>query len=234
MLRQFIRNSLLANMPPRWLLIRPPRASPENGCRLSLTFDDGPHPHHTMQLLKVLRKWNQLATFFVVGEKVESYPEVVKEIVGQGHQVANHTWSHSEPATTSAHQFLNEIERVEKLLDKLAGPHQKWTRPPKGELSFTKTTGLWRRGHSIALWNVDPRDYRMTHRADITGWCEQYAPTDGDIILMHDCHPWAAEIVDRLGDLGIFDSYPSTTIDGLLTSANIEFQQSVNSAAVEN
>lgn len=155
--RQALRQFLSATVPPKWWLARGSWEPPT----LALTFDDGPHPDNTSRVLDALARWHAMGTFFVVGQAAERHPKLIERIVQEGHALGNHTWTHSEPATTSATTFLEEISRTDRWLQDHAGFRPHWVRPPKGELSCRKLTGLWRQGHGIALWNVDPRDYRM-------------------------------------------------------------------------
>src|SRR5204863_8624195 len=89
--RQFIRAGFIATLPRRLLLARGPSGS----ASVCLTFDDGPHPHHTPRLLDLLKDQRVTATFFVIGRWAARYPELVRRIAAEGHLVGNHTFSHS-------------------------------------------------------------------------------------------------------------------------------------------
>jgi peptidoglycan-N-acetylglucosamine deacetylase len=203
---------MTACLPTERWLVQGSRTT-TRGSRLSLTFDDGPHPEHTPAVLEALARWHTVATFFIVGDQAARYPEIVRQIVEAGHFLGNHTWSHGEPRQTSATEFLREVEQTSAWLDTEVGVRPYWMRPPKGELTWNKFTGLWRQGYGIALWNVDPRDYRMTSRADAQRWVDQYVPQPGDILLLHDKQPWSATIVDALGDRGVFTRFRSCNLD---------------------
>lgn len=212
--RQLLRHTLTACLPTRYWLVQ---GSSHRSHGISLTFDDGPHPVHTPRVLEALAHWQQTGTFFVIGRLARRYPELIQQIVDAGHQLANHTWSHSEPATTSASTFLAEVEQTQELLDEYGRRPVHWMRPPKGELTPRKLLGLLRRKQSIALWNVDPRDYRMTLPRDMEDWCAQYTPTHGDIVLLHDCHRWAADIIETFGRAGVYQEFPSVGLDAWVT-----------------
>src|SRR4051812_27039160 len=144
-LRQGLRSALAMSVPRKWLLV----SGPANA-GVCLTFDDGPHPEHTPRVLDALREHGVTATFFVIGEQAEKYPEVVRRMAAEGHAVAQHSYSHSEPSQTSTRKLLDEIAQTTRLLtDTLgtpAGPHASWFRPPKGELTAGKLLALRRLG----------------------------------------------------------------------------------------
>lgn len=212
LLRQLSKTMLTSCVSRRWLLTSGPREQSAAAPYMALTFDDGPHPEHTPRLLDVLRERSQKATFFVIGELAARHPDLIRRIADEGHELGNHTWSHSEPSRTSARLFLDEVRRTDELLAELTGVVPTTMRPPKGELGWSKLSGLWKLGKTVALWNVDPRDYRMTSADDMAGWCSSYEPQDGDILLMHDNHPWAITAIGALASRGLFDQFSTATI----------------------
>ncbi len=200
LIRQISKRLLEATLPPRVLLLRGPRVQREV-VEISLTFDDGPHPEHTPRLLDNLASFDIKATFFIVGEKAEKHPDLVRRIVAGGHELGNHTWTHSEPSQTSTRKFMDEVRRTRGWIQDVTGRDCCLVRPPKGRLSLRKFWALAREGQTIALWNQDPRDYRMESWCDMEDWCRGYQPTQGDVILMHDIHPHAATAAVLFGSL---------------------------------
>jgi peptidoglycan/xylan/chitin deacetylase (PgdA/CDA1 family) len=138
------------------------------------------------------------ATFFVVGDSGRRYPDVIRRIAAEGHELGNHTWFHGEPTKTSAATFLSETQQTRQLLQDLTGRDCQLTRPPKGDLTFGKTLGLWRQQQTIVLWNVDPKDYAMRDRDEMRRWCDSYQPHHGDIVLLHDDQPYSATFLECL------------------------------------
>lgn len=198
-LRQFLKSSLKATLPPSWLLIQGPQSASSTGAaEVALTIDDGPHPEHTPRVLDLLASAGMKATFFVVGDSCRRYPDVVRRIAAEGHELGNHTWFHGEPTRTSTATFLKEIQQTRQLLRDLTGYDCRLTRPPKGELTLGKMLGLWRQQQTIVLWNVDPKDYAMHDRHEMLGWCDNYHLHNGDIVLLHDDQPYSATFLDRL------------------------------------
>ena len=197
-LRQLLKSALTAALPQSWLMTHGPRGSATDQFEIALTFDDGPHPEHTPRLLDVLAASGVRGTFFVIGERAAQHPELIRRIADEGHELGNHTWSHSEPAQTSAAQFLTEVTRTRRLIHDLTGRDCRLMRPPKGALSVGKALGLWRQQQTIALWNIDPKDFVMSDEAAMINWLKGYRPRSGDIVLLHDNHPHAAITVERL------------------------------------
>ena len=99
---------------------------------VALTFDDGPRPGSTEQLLEGLRDRGARATFFLIGEQAQMYPELVQMIGAEGHQVGNHTWGHVCLQDLSTANALAEVERADAVLQKILGPGDYWVRPPYG------------------------------------------------------------------------------------------------------
>ena len=212
LLRQLTKTILTTCVSRRRLLTRGPVQWRDAQPQLALTFDDGPHPEFTPRLLDVLAAYQLTATFFVIGELAERHPDIVRRIAGEGHELGNHTWTHSEPSQTSPRQFLDEVRRTDELLIELTGTPSRTMRPPKGELNWSKLSGLWQRQQNVALWNIDPRDFRMTSADDMTAWCATYEPHGGDILLMHDNHPWAITAIATMASRGVFDRFETTTV----------------------
>ncbi len=209
--RQIAKKLLTVCLPREKFLVRGPRSSGRKPC-LALTFDDGPHPEHTARLLDRLDDLGLKGTFFVIGRHAAEYPELIRRMAATGHEVANHTYTHSDPGQTSASRFLDEIRRTDELLSEITGRAASTVRPPKGELSWPKLRGLWNRRQAVALWNVDPKDFRMKSSEEIVQWCHAYTPRDGDIVLMHDNHPYAIRAVEALAANGVFERFQTTTI----------------------
>ncbi len=203
-LRQLFKSVFTAALPKSLLLTHGPRRRtrgidiPRSPCEIALTFDDGPHPEHTPRLLDLLADAGARATFFVVGERAEQHPGLIRRIADEGHELGNHTWTHSEPSQTSAARFLEEVAQTRRLIQDLASHDCRLTRPPKGALTIRKALGLWRQQQTVALWNVDPKDFSMLDTAAMSQWLGGYRPQSGDIVLLHDNHPRTAVAVEQL------------------------------------
>jgi teichuronic acid biosynthesis glycosyltransferase TuaC len=192
--RQVIRWALSATLPPRLFLTRGPRRARS----VCLTFDDGPDPVLTPPLLDVLRDCGVRATFFVIGEKVERDPEIVRRMVAEGHCVGSHSFHHGNPESTSAAQLLDDVHRTAALLSGVLGQKVTLFRPPHGKLKAAALWGLWRAGQTVVLWNVDPKDYARPTAHDVRDWFVARRLRGGDLILLHDRFPHAISILPDL------------------------------------
>ena len=194
--RQAMKSALSAMLPPHLLLTQGPR----DASGIALTFDDGPHPKHTPPLLDALQVHGIHATFFVVGREAEWYPEIVRRIVADGHEIGGHTYTHSDPARTSARKLRDELRRSRDLLEGITGRPLRLFRPPFGKMSALKFWEAWRAHQTVVLWNADPRDFAMTSPNDVARWCQNYVPQNGDVLLFHDNHPHAVRAVPLVGE----------------------------------
>jgi glycosyltransferase involved in cell wall biosynthesis/peptidoglycan/xylan/chitin deacetylase (PgdA/CDA1 family) len=163
-----------------------------------LTFDDGPVPDNTSRVLDALAEAGAQATFFVVGEKAEKHADLVRRIVREGHAVGIHTWSHCDPRMVSAAELLSEVKRTQALLYDLTGVRTALFRPPHGKVSLRQLWTLAIHGYTVALWNVDPKDYACTTAAEVHDRLAKWRPRAGDIVLLHDRMAHAAEVVRLL------------------------------------
>lgn len=152
-----------------------------------LSFDDGPTPGVTERVLEILDRYGVKATFFMLGEKAEMYPELVKKVRAAGHTIGNHTYSHLRGTHVSTRQYLADVERARHLLTPSEkGEYVKLFRPPYGKMLPWQKWALLRRGYTIWLWDVLTYDYDSRYSAeDIVGIVKRYA-REGSIILLHD------------------------------------------------
>ncbi len=160
-------------------------ASWDGGKKLvAITYDDGPGPY-TERLLDGLKARGAKATFFMLGQNAARYPEVVERVYQEGHQVANHSYDHSDLAGLSWAGVQSQIQRTNSLLDKACGAGTDYmVRAPYG--SFNNTV-LQAAGAAFAFWAVDPQDW-LYRNADTVKSRIINNVSDGDIILVHDIH----------------------------------------------
>ena len=133
--------------------------------RAALTFDDGPHPVYTAQLLDELKKREVKATFFVTGEHAELHPELIKRMHDEGHLIGNHTYSHIQLTASNKNQFKEELIQTNEILHDITGAEVQYVRPPYGSWDKKFETDL---NMFPVLWNVDPLDW-CTANAESTG-----------------------------------------------------------------
>lgn len=154
------------------------------GNKIALTFDDGPDPYYTEQVLEILKKHNVLATFFIVGNNVESYPDVTRGIVEDGHIIANHSWSHANLRQLNKTDLLYQIKATENIIEDYTGVEMRFLRPPWGYVSDTLLQVAQAMDYKIINWNVDSEDWNGKSVDQILLNTIPYTK-DNSIILFH-------------------------------------------------
>jgi peptidoglycan-N-acetylglucosamine deacetylase len=193
-LRQAVRRGMSAGLPRRLFMV----SGPTDRRAVSLTFDDGPHPVHTPALLDRLGKQGIRATFFVLGRNAEKHPEIVRRMAAEGHDVGHHSFTHGEPTATSARALVGESRRTARMLGDLLGRPPRLFRPPHGKITAGKALGLWATGQTIVLWNQDPKDFACGSAEVLRAWFAARPLSGGDVVLLHDVHPFAGEALDAI------------------------------------
>ena len=152
---------------------------------VALTYDDGPNPPHTNNLLNVLREFQAKATFFTIGQNLEKHPEAARRAISEGHELGNHSYSHAELVGKAVKIVRSEIDKTDQLLNELGLQTDIHFRAPLGLKRFRLPWELARRQKVNILWNVDPKDYMGKSPEKIANFVvENVEP--GSIVLMHD------------------------------------------------
>ena len=155
---------------------------------VALTYDDGPSSPYTNQLLDILDRYQVKATFFAVGRRIEKYPEIVPMIVARGHELANHSYSHTDMMFKPREFLLSEIEKTDKLLQELGVKQDSISfRPPFGRRGVVLSYLLSQMQKKLILWDVNSLDYETTTLTaeDIANLVIDNVRS-GSIVLMHD------------------------------------------------
>lgn len=183
---------------------------------LALTFDDGPHPVFTPQLLDILAKTRTKATFYVLGSLVKKHPEIVRRMVEEGHEVGNHTWNHPDLRKLSGDEIRRELQRTEDEVLAACGKRPFSMRPPYGAINQKVVRAVADKHRPIVLWTVDPLDWKKPGASIIAQRLIDGAKP-GAILLCHDIHPETVEatktVVQSLLDRG----YSFSTVSEILT-----------------
>lgn len=180
--------------------------------KIAITFDDGPHPYYTEQLLDGLKEREVKATFFVTGKHVEQYPELIERMHEEGHLIGNHTYSHLQLNRNNGEAFKEELIKTNELIEELTGQEVQYVRPPYGswDKKFEKELNMF-----PVLWNIDPLDWCSDNVACIVQKVTSKAK-ENSIILMHDEYKStvtaALQIIDALQKEG----YEFVTVDEIL------------------
>ncbi|OIR58651.1 MAG: uncharacterized protein A8A55_0546 [Amphiamblys sp. WSBS2006] len=169
---------------------------------VALTYDDGPDPKHTAEILDVLRDEKIKATFFVVGSKLgrKEEQDVLKRIHADGHTVGNHSWAHRDPLGMSIPEICADIKKTDEKIKKLIGVTPRLFRPPFGSATTHMADAL---GKKIVLWNLDIQDLACRTPEEAADRLELEIEinqiTDQPIILLqHDTHPNTAQAQKKI------------------------------------
>lgn len=187
-----------------------------NGPYIALTFDDGPHPEHTAKLLDELKKRNVKATFFLVGQCAAEYPDLVKRIVDEGHEVANHSWSHPALSKLSAEGVRKQMENTNDAIRRACGVTPTLMRPPYGATNASLNRRLAEDyGMKVILWSVDPLDWKYRNPTRVFNSIVQNT-RPGSIILSHDIHGSTVAAMPQTIDALLAKGFKFLTVSELI------------------
>ena len=180
--------------------------------RIAITFDDGPNPDYTADLLKGLKERGVTATFFLLGAQVEKYPKLVEQIAKEGHLIGTHSYQHVNLCNLTDEAAIEQVVKTNELIEEITGECPQFIRPPFGcwkkDLDYN-TTML------EVLWDIDPLDWNTSNTDAIVKRVLKNA-SDGAIILLHDASQSsvdaALQIIDQLQKEG----YLFVTVDELI------------------
>lgn len=145
-----------------------------------LTFDDGPVPECTPQILDILAQYGVKATFFMVADNAVRFPDLLERVRSQGHSIGNHTYHHLKGCQTANKRYLEDVDNAAQVLQ------TKLFRPPHGRMKCSQKQALIQRGYTICLWDVLPHDYNPRYSVeDMMKIVRRYV-RKGSIITCHD------------------------------------------------
>ena len=190
-----------------------------DGPYIALTFDDGPNATLTPKLLDLLAAKHLKATFFVVGQNAADHPEILKRAVREGHEIANHSWSHPNLAKMSDEAVRRELQKTDDAISAAIGKRPTLLRPPYGSITAHQKKWIHEEfGYRIIIWDVDPLDWKRPGPSVVTARIlkETHA---GSIVLSHDIHPPTIEAMPATFDQLIKKGFKSVTVTELLAMA---------------
>lgn len=154
---------------------------------VAITFDDGPHPVFTPKILDILAKYNAKATFFVAGNKVKRFPEVLKREAAEGHEIANHTYNHIYSRNITAEKLTTELNDTDAIIQQITGQKPKLYRPVGGIFNELIINTAVQNNKLVILWSwhQDPKDWRSPAANHISEVITK-GVQPGNIILLHD------------------------------------------------
>lgn len=155
-----------------------------------LTFDDGPVPEVTPQVLDILDSFGVKATFFWVGENLLKYPHLAQEVVSRGHHTGNHTYNHLSGWSVSADEYKANIAKADAIMREVVPSYgsegKKLFRPPYGKMRREVYKWLQGEGYTVVLWDIVTHDYNRRYTPDEIERITLRYVRDGSILLLHD------------------------------------------------
>lgn len=187
---------------------------------VALTFDDGPYGKVTNRIVKVLKKNDARATFFVVGNRISKYPEALKNAAKNGNQIGTHTYAHSNLSKMKKSEIKKEMKKAISSVEKVIGEPPAILRPPYGSINdkVRETVGI-----PMICWNVDTEDWNKKSKKAVLKECKNIK--DGDIVLMHDLYSNTAAAVESLVPALTKKGYQLVTIEELFYYKGIELKK---------
>lgn len=180
--------------------------------KIALTFDDGPHPKYTEQLLDGLKEREVHVTFFVTGEHAKLHPEIIERMAEEGHLIGNHTYSHIQLTGSNEKEFIEELKKTNSVLYEITGENTEFVRPPYGcwNKQIEEELNMF-----PVLWTIDPNDWNRSNASAIAGSVIRKAG-ENDIILMHDYYSSSVEAALMIVDELKAEGYEFVTVDEIL------------------
>ena len=184
---------------------------------VAITFDDGPHPDFTPRLLDTLKERQVHATFFLVGRNAAAYPHLVRRMVEEGHEVANHTWAHPLLTGYGTEGVESQLRRAHDAITKGGGVEPLTYRPPYGGVRLSQRRTIQERfGYPTILWDVDPLDWQPPRSVQKVYDRVLAATKPGSIILLHDIHETTVDAMPATLDALIARGFQMVTVTQLL------------------
>ena len=183
--------------------------------QVAITFDDGPHPKFTPQVLELLKKHHAKATFFCIGKHIETYPKLFKTIIGEGHTVGNHTYSHSNNfGFFSTKDVVAELERTNQIVKTIANLELQLYRPAFGATNPNIKKALQLTGLTSIGWNKRSLDTTNLSQQKVFDRVTKNLKK-GDVILLHDSSEKSVVVLEQLLLLLKQENMEAVTIDSL-------------------
>ncbi len=190
-----------------------------NGPYVALTFDDGPSSANTPRLLSILRQRGVKATFFVVGKNAAAYPQILRAIAADGHEIGNHSYTHSVMSKMSLSAVYDEIRRTDDAIERATGSRPRTLRPPYGALTSSQRAAVYQDfGYPTIMWSVDPLDWKRPGSAAVAARIIK-GTRAGSIILAHDIHAATVDAIPAVLDDLLARGYRFVTVSELIAMA---------------
>jgi len=166
--------------------------------QIAITFDDGPNPQYTAQVLAILKEYEAKATFFCIGKNIEKHPDLFKQIVTEGHVVGNHSYSHSKNfGFFSSDKVIKEINLTNDMIYSSLNIVNKLFRPPFGVTNPAIKNAIKKTEHHVIGWNIRSLDTKIKEPKKILKRITKNLKA-GDVILLHDTNKRTVVVLEQL------------------------------------
>jgi peptidoglycan-N-acetylglucosamine deacetylase len=209
--RSLIKRALFSAIPSSHLF----KHGNRERAQIALTIDDGPDPVYTPKVLDTFRKYGVKATFFVVGGCAEQYPDIVRRIAEEGHEVGSHSYSHPYFQRLSWRAAAQEIKMTSAVLNCVLGKKCRLFRPPFGKLSPRSLIPAWAAGQHVAMWSIDLKDY-CAHHGEVEARLARTSLSSGDIILYHGVGEASLRALPRVIEAALQEGRKAVTISEII------------------
>jgi glycosyltransferase involved in cell wall biosynthesis len=204
---------VVQSLPPKWMLWQGTRDTRH----IALTFDDGPDAIYTPQILNILKTYGVIATFFLVGERIERHKELVRQMVEEGHELGNHSFTHPSFNHLSWKEVMTEIESTQALLQRITNRPCQLFRPPFGKLCVGSILGSWVTRLTCVMWSVDLKDFQAERPGEILAALQCQSLQSGDVLLYHATNPSAVKALPDILDVIVRQKLHPVHISTMLT-----------------
>lgn len=182
---------------------------------IAITFDDGPHPEFTPQVLDVLKKYHAKATFFCIGKHIEAHPSIFERIINEGHVVGNHTFSHDNRfGFFNTKKVISELEQTNATVKKLTGLTMQLYRPAFGVTNPRINKALQLLQLQSVGWNKRSLDTTVLNKDKVLNRVTKNLKK-GDVILLHDTSSKSVLVLEQLLIFLRHENLQSVTISDL-------------------
>jgi peptidoglycan/xylan/chitin deacetylase (PgdA/CDA1 family) len=189
---------------------------------IALTFDDGPHPIFTLRVLSLLKKYNAKATFFCIGEKIEKYPEIVNQIINEGHLVGNHSYSHANNfGFFTTKKIIKDIEKSQEILKNITKKENKLFRPPFGVTNPNTARAVKELNLQTFGWSIRSYDTIAKKSKKVIQKINSKLK-NGSIVLLHDTSNLSCIVLEQLLQTLDENKMKSVTLNQLFNIKNNE------------
>lgn len=186
-----------------------------NEKKAAFSFDASWGAERTEQILETLRKYKIKTTFFLTGFWVEEYPDYVRLIAAEGHEIGNHTFSHPHLGSLTAEQIREELVKVEEMIEEISGQKLTLFRPPFGEYGNQVITAAGELGYKTIQWSIDSLDWQNLSKDEIVRRVTSRAHK-GAIVLFHNNGLFTADALPEIIDYYLEQGYLIVPISELV------------------